>query len=311
VNKVLVIGITGSFGGHVATVLARKGWSIRALMRDPSKLPTQFYGAEVMVGDVADLGVVKKAVEGVDLVVYAVNPPYPRWATCALPWLVNVATAVEARGLTLVFPANVYVFDPKDGPDFDERAVARPLTSKGSIRAAMEARLREATERGARVIVLRAGDFIGKGCARAWLHQLVKPSRHGFTLSSPGPKNLRHTWAYLPDLALAVGALIERRSELAAFADFHFRGYSVTMDEMACAIQVASGKTVRVKPFPWWFLRLGAAFSPMFRGLLEMRYLWDAEINLLDGKLQSTLNGKAQQTPLAEALAEAGIVRQG
>ena len=34
-RKVLIIGITGNFGSHVAQALARKGWSIRALMRDP------------------------------------------------------------------------------------------------------------------------------------------------------------------------------------------------------------------------------------------------------------------------------------
>ena len=73
------MGITGGFGGHVAQALARKGYSIRALMRDPVKLPKRFKGADVFTGDAANIEDVRTAAEGVDLIVYGVNPPTYRW----------------------------------------------------------------------------------------------------------------------------------------------------------------------------------------------------------------------------------------
>ena len=33
----LIIGATGSFGGHAAAALIKHGWTIRALARDPAK----------------------------------------------------------------------------------------------------------------------------------------------------------------------------------------------------------------------------------------------------------------------------------
>jgi NADP-dependent 3-hydroxy acid dehydrogenase YdfG len=41
-KKALVMGITGGFGGHVAQALADRGWSLKALLRDPAKLPSRF-----------------------------------------------------------------------------------------------------------------------------------------------------------------------------------------------------------------------------------------------------------------------------
>ena len=307
-RKVLIIGITGNFGSHVAQAMARKGWSIRTLMRDPQKLPERFRGAEVVPGDVSDLDAVRRAADGVELVVYGANTPYHQWATTAVPWLENVARVAEERGLTIFFPGNVYVFDPADGPEFDEQSPKRPVTAKGRIRQAMEARLQQASERGARVIMMRAGDFIGPHSKSAWLQQLIKPTNTGYALLSPGPRTLPHTWCYLPDLALAVAELAERRQQLPAFAVYHFRGHCVSIEEMAKAIRTATGQEVTVKPFPWWFLKIGAAFSPMLRSVTEMRYLWDVEINLDDARLRATLGGVVPHTELGEALLEAGIV---
>jgi len=307
-RKVLIIGITGNFGSHVAQALARKGWSIRALMRDPLTLPERFRGAEVVAGDVSDLDAVRRAADGIELVVYGANPPYHQWATTAVPWLENVVKVAEEHGLTIIFPGNVYVFDPTDGPEFDEQSPKRAVTSKGKIRQTMEERLRQASERGARVIMVRAGDFIGAGSKSAWLPQLIKPTSNGYTLLSPGPRNLPHSWAYLPDLARTVAELVERREQLPALGVFHFRGHCASIEEMAEAIRTATGKNVTVKCFPWWFLRLGSAFSPMLRSLIEMRYLWDVEIYLSDTRLHTVLGGAVPHSELGEALLEAGLV---
>jgi len=45
----------------------------------------------------------------------------------------------------------------------------------------------------------------------------------------------------------------------------------------------------------------------LFRGLLEMRYLWRRQVNLDDAKLRRTLGKPVPHTPLPRALAELGL----
>ena len=306
----LIMGITGGFGGSVAQELVRQGWSIRALMRDPARLPARFSGTEVIQGDATNPDAVREAAQGVDLIVYGVNPPGYNWKGRVLPMLEYTVQVAEELGLTVLFPGNVYVFDPADGPDFDEQAPLRPLTSKGALRKAMERRLQQASERGAQVIVLRMGDFIGEFAPSAWLGALVKRSGNGFRLSCPGPARLGHTWAYLPDAARTAVELGDKKDLLPAWNVFHFRGYRMSLNELADTLHAVSGQAVRMKSFPWWALRLMAPFSTLFRGLLEMRYLWQQEINLQGNALEKLLDGEVPYTPLGKVLREAGYFAQ-
>lgn len=304
----LVMGITGSFGGHMAQALARQGWSIRALLRNPEKLPARFSGAQVFKGDAGDIGSIRAAAQGADLIVYGVNPPYCQWATSVVPWLNNTATVAEELGLTLVFPGNVYIFNPADGPEFDESARARPVTEKGELRQAMEERLQRAAQHGARILIVRAGDFIAAGAKSAWLQSLIKRTKNGYVLTTTGERNLTHSWAYLPDLAHTVVALVDRRDSLPHFSVFHFRGYRLSFADLANAIRTASGQSVALKNLPWGLMRLATPFSAFIRSLFEMRYLWKHEVNLSDAKLRSVLHQSVPQTPIAQALLESGLV---
>ncbi|MEK6747935.1 MAG: NAD-dependent epimerase/dehydratase family protein [Pseudomonadota bacterium] len=307
-KKALIMGITGTFGSHVARALAAQGWAIRALMRDPAKAPEAARDYDLQRGDAGDIDSIRRAAADAEVIVYAVNPPYYAWNNTALPWLNNAVTVAEERGLTLIFPGNVYVHDPADGPVFDEQSPSRPITSKGRIRVAMEERLRLAANQGARVILARAGDFIAADAKSAWLAALLKKTKRGYTLHAPGPRDLKHTWAYAPDLAHAVAELIARRAELTAFSAFHFGGYHLSFDEMAAAIQQATGTHVNIKNFPWWIMRSVAPFSPFVRSLLEMRYLWNREICLDDGKLRRILGSALKHTDVATALRDAGFI---
>jgi nucleoside-diphosphate-sugar epimerase len=306
----LVMGITGGFGGSTARALARQGWSIRALMRDPARLPAHFRGTEVIAGDAGDLNAVRKAAAGVDLIVYGVNPPRYQWKGVALPMLENAAKVAEEQSLTILFPGNVYVFDPADGPDFDEQSRMHPVTSKGELREAMEMRLQQASRRGGRVIILRMGDYIGENAPSAWMGVLVKRTRHGFTVSTPCPRDLPHTWAYLPDVAHAAADLADMKDDLPPWNVFHFRGYRMSLNDLANALRTVSGKPVKLKAFPWWAIRIMAPFSTLFRGLVEMRYLWNREVNLDDGKLQQVLGRSAPRTSPEQALVEIGLVSE-
>jgi nucleoside-diphosphate-sugar epimerase len=304
----LVLGITGGFGGHVAAALAADGWRIRALVRDPARVSPRWQAAELLTGDAANFDDVARAAEGVALIVYGVNAPYPEWDGTVLPWLDVTAQVAEARRLTVVFPGTVYNYDPADGPLFDERAPMRPVSHKGELRQAMEARLKLASERGARVLILRCGNFIGAHTPGSWLAHLLKPTRRGYVLSTAGPRGLRHAWAYLPDLAQTIVALLAQAATLPAFSVFHFRGYEASFEDIAATVAAATGVRVRFKRFPWWALRLASPVSPWFRSLVEMRYLWQADIRLDESRLARALGGAVAHTSLADAMTAAGLI---
>lgn len=81
----LILGITGGVGGATAAALRRHGWTIRALLRDPAKLPAG-QGVDGRRGDALVPADVIAAAKGVDVIVHAVNPPgYRNWETTVLP----------------------------------------------------------------------------------------------------------------------------------------------------------------------------------------------------------------------------------
>ena len=300
----LVLGISGGFGAHVAGALLDHGWRVRALMRDPARLPAPLRGrVETLQGEATDGDSVEGAVGEAAVLVYGVNVPYPRWQAEALKLLEPSVRVAERHSLRLVFPANVYVYDPGQGPLFAENAPQHPVSRLGEIRAAMEARLARAVDNGARVLLVRAGDFIGRDVPSAWIQQIIKPGRRGYTMRYPGPRDLPHSWAYLPDLAETVALLLEGSNTLEPLAQFHFAGHRVSGEELAATLGDTTGEPVRLKSMPWWPLRLLAPVSPLFRALLSMRYLWQRQVDLDDTRLRARLGENLPHTPLATALA--------
>jgi len=123
------------------------------------------------------------AAKGCAVIVHAVNPPgYRNWGQLVLPMLDNTIAAAIAEGATIVLPGTVYNYGPDafpaSGDLLAEDAPQRPLTRKGAIRVELEARLERASTQGARVIIVRAGDFFGPRAGNNWFSQgLVKPGQ--------------------------------------------------------------------------------------------------------------------------------------
>ena len=158
----LVLGATGGFGSEMARRLMAHGWQVRALNRNPAKIHKPIAGVDWRAGDAMNRDDVVAAAEGAALIVHAVNPPgYRGWRGLALPMLENTIAAAEAAGARILFPGTVYNYGPDAFPLIAEDAPQRPTTRKGAIRVEMEARLRAASERGVRVLILRGGDWFG------------------------------------------------------------------------------------------------------------------------------------------------------
>ena len=128
-------------------------------------------------------------------------------------------------------------------------------------------------------------------------------------IQQPGTDGVGHQWAYLPDVATAMAALIERCDTLPAFARFHFAGHwDADGGQMAQAIsrvvQRRTGKQPRITRFPWWAVRLAQPVVPLFRELAEMRYLWREPLRMGEARLAAELahDGGVPHTPLDVAI---------
>ena len=172
---------------------------------------------------------------------------------------------------------SLYNYGPDAFPLVREDAPQMPVTKKGAIRVQMENELEAYSQRGGRVLILRAGDFFGPRAGNNWFSQgLIKPGKLPGVISNPGSHETGHQWAYLPDVAETIAALLEQREELEPFARFHMQGHwDADGSEMVSEIQRTAarfGGVAKIRSFPWWFMYLAAPFNATLRELLEMRY---------------------------------------
>lgn len=309
-RSVLILGASGGIGGEMLRQLVARGWKVRALKRGLGVANHMADGVEWIEGDAMNALDVSKASEGCSVIVHAVNPPgYRGWSQLVLPMIDNTIAAAASQGATIVLPGTVYNFGPDAFPVLREDSSQRPLTRKGKIRVELETRLREASERGdVRTIVVRAGDFFGPNARNNWLSQgMIRPGEVPAEVKLPGAPGIGHQYAYLPDVAATMIALLDMRDKLPRFASYHMAGYwDRDGTEFGRAIQRVveshGAKTPKLKAFPWWLIRLAAPFNETLREMMEMRYLWRRTVRMENQRLRDVL-GCEPHTPLETALA--------
>ncbi|WP_036142529.1 NAD-dependent epimerase/dehydratase family protein [Luteibacter sp. 9135] len=308
----LVLGATGGIGGETARALVAAGWTVKALTRHAGKVDD---GALHWIhGDAMNADDVRRAAQGTQAIVHAVNPPgYKDWERVVLPMIDHTIAAARTVGARIVLPGSVYNYGPGTYPLIAEDAPQHPPSRKGEIRVAVEERLEAAAREGVRSLVLRCGDFYGPRSGNNWLAQgILTPGKPLRDIRYPGLPSLRHTWAYLPDVAATLVALLERDDELDTFARFHFGGHVLTGYALADALRRASGRgELPLRRFPWWMATLVAPFMETMREVRKMRYLWDEEILLDDARLRAFLADvpcTAPETALRTTLQGMGLI---
>ena len=93
-------------------------------------------------------------------------------------------------------------------------------------------------------------------------------------LSYPGPMNVEHAWAYLPDFAATLVRLAEQRANFGPYETFGFPGHAVSGHDFTFAIKKAMRRDFEVKMMSWWLIHTLRSIVPMSRELSEMAYLW-------------------------------------
>jgi len=300
----LVIGATGGIGKAVAKALIAHGWRLKALNRNLARAEanSDLVGVEWILGDAMDPSAVSAAAQGVSLIVHAANPPgYQDWDTLIIAMMQSSITAAKLTGARILLPGNIYNYGPDAGAVITETSPERPTTRKGKLRVEMERQLRAS---GAKALIVRAGDFFGPGITKnAWFAQMATPGKPVRRAVYPGVHGVGHAFAYLEDLALTMVRLVEQEDRLETYAVFNFGGHWLEQgEEMARAIlRVAKAPDHKVGAFAWPLVALASPAVPMFRELLEMRYLWRRPLRLDNRKLIAFL-GEEPHTPLDCAL---------
>jgi len=303
----LVLGVSGGFGKHMAMALLQQNWQVQVLLRDAKKLPKELIDRVVVYeGNASNHQDVKLASKGCAALVYGINVPYERWHQEAIPLLQVSLAVANQEAMSFLFPGNVYVYDPQQGPSFLENSPKKSITAKGNIRIQMEALLAEAAQNGLKVLLLRAGDFFGKELASSWMNFILKANPKHYTLTVPGPMHMPHTWAYLPELAQQACGLLEQDNWPSNYHEVHFQGSRFSFDELKHVIEKRTGKPVKVRKLPWWLFSFLGLFKAEIRELVAMKYLWFNEINL--DSSHPPVNKKNNPPELIDSLLESGLV---
>jgi nucleoside-diphosphate-sugar epimerase len=305
-STVLILGANGRFGSAAVRAFAAAGWKVLAQVRRApvAPLPAGAVAVNVALDDAAAL---TTAAKGVRAVVYAVNPLYTRWEAEVMPLARQGLAVAERLGARFMLPGNVYNFGAGMPALLRLDTPQRPTTTKGRQRCEFEAEIAERAARGRlQGVVIRAGDFYGSGSG-SWLDLVIAKGLARGRLVYPGPLDLAHAWAYLPDLAQAFER-VASRAGTEAFESLHFEGHTLTGRELLALIETAAGD-LGVHPargwrhgnLPWGLIRVGGMVYPLWRELARMSYLWRVP-HALDGSALAAAVGPLPTTPPMNAM---------
>jgi len=301
---IAILGANGRLGRTVARAFADAGWRVRAITRSGRG---DIAGVEYKAADATVDKDLIEAARDCDFIFNGLNPKYANaeWKRLVMPLARNVIAAAKANGAVHLFPGNVYNFGTAipEHPTEETRFVDDH--AKAAVRIEAEALFeREARDAGVQTLVLRAGDFFGGDGRGSWFDLVIAKNIAKGSFTWPGPRDLVHAWAFLPDLASAFVRLAEHAGELPNFARFHFEGHNVTGEEMHAAAEAAVGRKLKSGSVPWWAIGIIGWVSPTMKATHEMAYLWHRPHRLTGEKLEAII-GPLPHTPLKQAVAEA------
>ncbi len=275
VAPVLVTGITGFIGGHLAERLLGQGVPVRGLARRPEAarwLAAQ--GAEIVAGDLLDPSTVADAVAGCSAVLHAGAWTGGGTARDAeTGWAINVAGTAHllqasqaAQVNRFVFFSSVAVYGLNDSPWVDENAPT-PLVGQAypDSKIAAEALVRAAHAQGLATTILRPACTYGPR-GSAWTVNVVEQIQAGRLMLLGQDEGLVNT-GYIDNLV--DGVLLALHHPAAVGETFNLcDGEVVTYRQFYLRYAAMMGRT-SLPTLPAWVAR-GAASAP---GQLARRLL--------------------------------------
>ena len=167
------------------------GWQVWGFARGWESAPGPA-GMERISGDAFDADVLAAAARGSDVIVNALNPPYPHWRRDLPQLTANVIHAAKSFGATVMIPGNIYSYGAAIPERLSETTPTAPTTRKGRLRQEMEQVYAAAARDGVRTIILRAGDFIERKKTGNWFDSYIAANVSEGRVMYPGPLYRMH-----------------------------------------------------------------------------------------------------------------------
>ncbi len=287
-DRITIFGY-GPVGRATAARLLSEGREVIVAQRTaPSDLPR---GATFSPVDALDREAVVKAVHGSGQFVVAIGFPYSGilWRDVWPRAISNFVAACKATGARMVFMDDLYMYGPQTTPLIE----TMPLSDYGLKPAARSAASRvwmaAAAAGEARVAALRAPDFYGPGVGLSFLGDTsIGKLAQGKPAVFVGSPDVLHDYAYVPDIARAVTALLAAPDSAFGQA-WHMpcAPTRTTRDILRIAADTLDVK-LRISAMPVWMLGPSAMFSPFLRELKEMRFQWDRPYQVDASRFKAT-----------------------
>lgn len=265
-DTLLITGITGFVGSHVAEQVAGRASRVRALVRPTSRRDfLEKHGIEPVLGSLEDVASVRRAVEGADVVVHmaaatraANERAFAQANAQGTRAVVEAIRAARHRPRRLVYLSSLAAVGPAiAGRPVTPSDEPRPLTAYGRTKLEGEVISREVADI-VEVAILRAPAVYGP--RERDMYEFFKLAKLGLLPSPGGP---------VRQLQLIHGADLARAVVMAATAErvngvYHVaepRAYSWV--EVARLVAKAVGRPARLIPVPAVLLTVAGAVSEL------------------------------------------------
>lgn len=203
-----ILGATGQIAVELARELCR---TYTKDLRLVSRTPRKVNDSDTLVpADLLDADQTTAAVQGSSIVYFTAGlpPDTELWETQFPLMLENALNATRAAHAKFVYFDNTYMY-PQDDRVLTEDAPFEPVGRKGSVRAAMAARVLQEMARGdIPVVIGRAPEFYGPDKTQSITNTLIIDKiKAGKTPSVPVRDDTRRTLIWTPDASRALADL--------------------------------------------------------------------------------------------------------
>lgn len=292
----------GQVGQPLARILMGRGKPVRIAKRSAGGVPK---GAELVLGDAADLNFCLEAARGASTVYHCMNPPYYArvWAELVPRYMENLIAAARRNNARLVVLDNVYMLGRPQGRPLDEDTSPKPCSRKGEIRARAAERLWEAHRRGeVRATAGRASDFYGPGGTLTHLgDQFWRPAiagKRGRVLVEP---DAIHTYHYIPDVAAGLATLGMAEDDAYGRPWMLPCAPAETMRAQVARFSRHLGREIRLARMPRILLKVAALAVPFLREIDEMLYQWEEPFVINDARFRARFKQQPEDVERAAA----------
>ena len=231
---VAVTGATGFVGPHLVSALARRGWKLRLLVRRWSPLPSlPGVDAEIVLGDLADEGALRRLVDGADTVIHAAG-------------LIKARAPADFMAVNGVGTARLSALAPQARFVLLSSLAAREPQLSAYAESKHEAE-RVVAGRTGPWLAIRAPAIYGPGDRETLAY--FRAAARGL---APRPRlnNARLALIHVEDLAEALAAAVERPPSDSVYEIDDGRQGGYGYGDMEAAAAAALERAVRSLPIP-------------------------------------------------------------